>query len=356
MLKRNRRAWIASALAVAASLTLMILPFDVRADEPRDHDASGGSSSIEDGETRLSEFLDGLDIIDCHTHFYDPSRPEGVPWPAKNSSLYRTVLPENLRCLKQFRPVTGTVVVEASSWVDDNAWLLKLAETDPFIVGIVGRLHPGDDEFAEQLNRFAANPLFRGIRISVRLLDQLLEENSENPASLDDLVLLAERDLSLDVNGGTETPAIVARLAEKIPNLRIVVNHVGNVAVTSNPPPSAWRAGIEAAAEHPNVFCKISALVEKASREGGTSAPDDLEFYRPYLDIVWNAFGDDRVIYASNWPVSERGASYETLQRIAFEYAVEHGAEATRKFASLNAKRAYQWIERPGRRRETGSE
>lgn len=284
-----------------------------------------------------------LDIIDCHTHFYDPTRAEGVPWPPKNSPLYRTVLPHHLRELKTFRPVTGTVVVEASERIEDNAWLLKIAKDDPFIVGIVGRLTPGTDEFPENFKRFSRNPLFRGIRISLTLLNELLAKQQ-----LDHLRQLAEHDLELDVNGGPETSRAIAKLAPQIPSLRIVLNHISNVAVTNDPPPVDWKSGIEAVAAHQNVYSKISALVEGASRNGA-AAPSDLDFYRPYIDVVWNAFGDDRVIYGSNWPVSDRGADYATLQRIVLEYAFEKGPEATQKFCSLNAKAAYKWIERPGR-------
>lgn len=298
------------------------------------------------GENFLSaaEESQDLDIIDCHTHFYDPSRPEGVPWPPRNSPLYRTVLPHHLRELKTFRPVTGTVVVEASERVEDNAWLLDLAKDDPFIVGIVGRLTPGTDQFSTNLKRFAANPLFRGIRISSSLLQELL-----NQGNLTDLKLLAKHDLELDVNGGPDTPTQIARLAPQITDLRIVLNHIGNVQITKDKPPADWAAAILSAAKHPNVYSKISALVEGASRNGA-NAPHDLEFYRPYIDVVWNAFGDDRVIYGSNWPVSDRGADYATLQKIVLEYAFERGPEATQKFCSLNAKKAYQWIERPGRK------
>jgi predicted TIM-barrel fold metal-dependent hydrolase len=160
---------------------------------------------------------------------------------------------------------------------------------------------------------------------------------------LADLKKMIDHDLSLDVNGGPDTPGIVAMLAEKLPALRIVQNHIGNVRITADPPPAEWKAGIEAAAKHPNVFCKISALVEGASRDG-QKAPAEMSFYKPYIDVVWNAFGDDRVIYGSNWPVSENAASYETLQRIVMEYAAEHGDEATSKFCSKNAARAYKWI------------
>ena len=105
------------------------------------------------------------ETIDCHPHFYDPSRSEGVPWPGPKSPLYRTVLPKHLRALPKPRALTGTVVVEASGWVEDNQWLLDLAKDDPFIVGIVGNLRPGTEGFQKHLNRFAANPLYRGIRV-----------------------------------------------------------------------------------------------------------------------------------------------------------------------------------------------
>ena len=314
----SRRQWIAGSVAGTVGLGLSSL----LADEPAAE----------------------LDIIDCHTHFYDPTRPEGVPWPPKDSPLYRTVLPQDLRKLRKYRPVTGTVIVEASNRVEDNAWLLELAKDDPFIVGIVGNLTPGTPDFASHVKRFAANPLFRGIRISAQLLQELLLQNRT-----EDLKLLADRDLALDVNGGPDTPVTIAKLAGLLPSLRIVLNHIGNVHVTANKPPREWQTGMQTAAKHSHVFCKISALVEGAVRDG-QAAPGDLAFYKPYIDVVWNAFGDDRVIYGSNWPVSDGAADYETLQRIVMEYAAQKGDAATRKFCSLNARQAYKWVERPGRR------
>jgi predicted TIM-barrel fold metal-dependent hydrolase len=284
-----------------------------------------------------------LDVIDCHTHFYDPTRPEGIPWPAKGSPLYRTVLPKHLRELKHFGRVTGTVIVEASDRLEDNAWLLGLAKDDPFVVGIVGRLEPGSPDFAKHLKRLAANPLFRGIRISTSLLRKLLDKND-----LDDLKLFADRDLALDVNGGPDTPAELARLAKRLPDLQIVLNHIGNVKITAEPPPTDWAGGIRAAAKHKNVSCKISALCWAAA-QNGKKAPRDLDFYRPYIDVVWNAFGDDRVIYGSDWPASESAADYAAQQRIVMEYAFAKGDGVARKFCSLNAKHIYKWVERDGR-------
>lgn len=285
-----------------------------------------------------------LDIIDCHTHFYDPARKEGVPWPGKGTPLYRTVLPKDLRAVKQYVPVTGTVIVEASPRLEDNDWLLSISKDDPFVVGIVGHVDPGTPEYAANIKRLAANPLFRGIRVGSNLVTKALEKND-----FADFKLLAEHDLVLDVNGGPDTPGIVAKLAAKLPELRIIQNHIGNVKITKDAPPADWAAGIRAAAEQKNVWCKISALVEGANRDKTIKPSHDVEFYRPYIDVVWNAFGDDRVIYGSNWPVSDGATDYYTLQKIALDYAVGRGAEPLKKFCSLNAKAGYKWIERPGR-------
>lgn len=302
------------------------------------------SSSNACSAADLPDAFKNLDIIDCHTHFYDPSRKEGVPWPGKGSPLYRTVLPKDLRALKQYVPVTGTVIVEASPRLEDNDWLLSISKDDPFVVGIVGHVDPGTPEYTANIKRLAANPLFRGIRVGSNIVKKALEA-----IDFADFKLLAEYDLVLDVNGGPDTPALVAKLAAKLPELRIIQNHIGNVKITKDAPPADWVAGIRAAAEQKNVWCKISALVEGANRDKGIPPSHDVEFYRPYIDVVWNAFGDDRVIYGSNWPVSDGATDYYTLEKIALDYALGRGAEALKKFCSLNAKAGYKWIERPGR-------
>ena len=282
-----------------------------------------------------------IPIIDCHTHFYDPARPEGVPWPAPSSPLFRTVLPQHFRALQMQRPVSGTVVVEASKRVEDNDWLLALAEKDTFILGIVGNLDPLGPLFTQHLNRLSANRLFRGIRVSKQVLETLLRQHN-----LHELRQLAERNLALDVIGDPSTPALVADAARLVPDLTFVLDHMGNVPITLAVPPADWIQGIRAAGACQNVYCKVSALAENAANAGTRPAPRDPSFYRPYLDVVWQAFGEDRVLYASNWPVCELGADYETVQRLAVDYALEKGKDAAAKFCSSNSKRAYRLVTR----------
>lgn len=286
-------------------------------------------------------------MIDCHTHFYDPSRPEGIPWPGKgDSSLYRTVLPKHfLEQAAQFG-VTQTVVVEASPLVEDNAWLLEVAAQNPSVLGVVGNLTPGKPKFAEHLKRFTAdrfNKLYRGIRVNHGALRAGLEQ----PDYLADLRRLMELNLELDVNGGPDMPSDVSRLAERLPELRIVINHLANVDVDGGPPPQEWVAGMRAAAKHSRVFCKVSALVEHAKpKSGEKKVPEEVDFYRPVLDAIWQTFGDDRLIYGSNWPVSDRAAPYRTVFSIVNQYVQARGPAVAEKFFRKNSQVAYQWADR----------
>lgn len=278
-------------------------------------------------------------VIDTHTHFYDPTRPEGVPWPGKDDKLlYRQVLPAEFKALAKPLGVTGTVVVEASPRVEDNQWLLDLAKDDPFLVGVVGRLTPGADNFAKHLERFAKDPLFRGIRVNAGEVTRGLESKGFR----DDLKRLADADRELDVNGGPETPAVVARLAGAVRGLRIVINHAANVRIDGKAPPDDWLKGMRRAAAAKGVWCKVSALVEGTGKSDG-SAPKKVDHYRPVLDALWELWGEDRLIYGSNWPVSARFADYATVLGIVRTYFEAKGKAAAAKFFAANAKAAYRW-------------
>jgi len=278
-------------------------------------------------------------IIDTHIHLYDPTRPQGVPWPdPEDEVLYRRVLPEDYKALAVSEGVTGVIVVEASEWVEDNQWILDIVEDEPFIVGFVGNLQPGSGDFGKNLNRFASNPLFRGIRPRgsdiKRMTGGLFLANMEK---------LAARDLELDVLVGPDELSHVASLAKRIPELRIVINHVAGAGIDGEAPDPAWVEGMQRAAEHPRMYCKVSGLVETTQDK---PAPADVEYYTPTLDTLWEAFGEDRLVYGSNWPVSERFADYAAVQRIVVGYFRTKGEEATEKYLWKNAKAAYKWIDR----------
>ena len=275
-----------------------------------------------------------LEIIDTHVHFFDPKRPT-APKPRDDKPLSPPLLPADLKKVAQPHGVVGALIVEASSLLEDNQWWLDLAAKDSFIVGVVGRLDPVSDDFEKNLRRFARDPLFRGIRIYHNEVKAGLKGNLVQRCKV-----LEELGLTLDVNGGPDMPADVAVLAAKLPKLRIVINHAANLRIDGKEPPRAWREGMEAAAKYPKVFCKVSALVEQTGKK---PAPRDVEYYRPVLDVLWTLFGEERLLFGSNWPVSNGGAPYETVVGIVRDYFTSKGERAAAGFFLNNSQSVYQW-------------
>lgn len=279
-------------------------------------------------------------VIDTHTHFYDPTRTQGVPWPAAGSKLYRKVLPADWRALAEPLGVKETVVVEASPWLEDNQWILDLAAQEKCIVGFVGNLDPNEPAFLANLKRFAKNPIFRGVRWRadwVKIADQ-------NDSILAGAKALADHGLALDLNGPPEILPHAAALAAKVPDLRIVINHLGSSGDPQSLKPS-WKENIRLVSQQKNVWMKVSALVEQVKGPEG-QAPKDLAYYLPILEHLWQCFGADRLIYGSNWPVSDRGASYEVVFGLVRDYFSSQGQAACESYFWKNSQAAYRWIER----------
>jgi L-fuconolactonase len=277
-------------------------------------------------------------IIDTHTHFYDPTRKEGVPWPGKDDKvLYRPVLPAEFVKLTKPYGVTGTIVVEASAWLKDNDWLLDLAKDHPILQGIVGRILPGDEAFSVHLQRLSKNQLFKGIRINheeVKTLSIDVEQRKR-------IATMIDVDASLDVNLSPDRLPDLITLAKALPRLRIVLNHIGNVEITKEAPPKAWSESIKILADLPNVVCKLSALVEGSRKRD--AAPKDPAFYQATFDIVWKSFGSKRLLYGSNWPVSNLFTDYRTVIDVAEKLVLQAGGqEAFEQVFWKNAQRVYR--------------
>ena len=270
-------------------------------------------------------------IIDTHVHFYDPGRPQGVPWPpAKDELLYRRTLPQDFRQATAGLGITGVVIVEASAWLEDNQWVLDLAKSDPLVVGVVGHLDPGKNEFRDHLTRFGKSRLFRGIRLN----GNQIKAGNENRAWLEDLRRLADADLQLDAIGGDSMFADLLRLSDRLPRLRIVIDHL--------PFYSTNQTTIRELAKRPQIYAKVSGVLR--SVDGRVA--EDAGAYRAALDEVWDVFGHARVIYGSNWPVSNRMGSYPVVLRVVKEYFSAKGSDVAERYFWKNSLAAYKWVKR----------
>lgn len=275
------------------------------------------------------------EIIDTHTHFYRTPWPETMPQKQRDALFTRPCSPADLIPAAREKGVTGTVVVESSPDLEDNQWLLDLAAKEPFILGVVGRIDPAADGFEEHVERFAANPLFRGIRIYQGEIEAGLKPDA---ALLPRCRLLAERGLVLDVVGDPAVIGLATRLAAELPALTIVIDHVGNARIDGQPPKPALRETIEAAARQPNVRCKVSAIVENVA---ATPAPRDVAYYSPLLDLLWTAFGQDRLLFGSNWPIWTRKNSFAGVLQPVRDYFSAKGDAVAGKFFQGNARTTY---------------
>jgi predicted TIM-barrel fold metal-dependent hydrolase len=276
----------------------------------------------------------GIPIIDTHIHLFDPRRPQGVPWPAKDDKvLYKPALPDRYRKIATPFGVVGAIEVEASAWVEDNQWVLDVAARDPIIVGTVGDLEPGKPEFRAQLDRFHKNPLFRGIRYG-NLWDRDLGAALSNPEFVAGLKALASADLVLDTaNPNAALLNAVLLVTDKVPKLRVIIDHLPQM----HPLPD-----LKELSKRPQVYVKVSEVLR---RDNGR-VPANLDFYRGTLDQIWDAFGADRLLYGSDWPNSDQWAPFDVELNVVRQYFQGKGRAAEEKYFWKNSVAAYRWVKR----------
>ncbi len=282
-----------------------------------------------------------IPVIDTHIHLFDTSRPQGVPWPPKdNKALYQPALPARYRKLSSEYGIVGAIKVEASPWVEDNQWVLDLAANEPLIVGMVGNLEPGQPGFAENLGRFRKNPLFLGIRYG-NLWGSDLAQTVTNKAVIADLRRVAQAGLSLD--SANPNPALVAalvRVTDEVPDLRVIIDHLPQLTVPEKPSERrVYETHLAAFHKRPQVFVKISQVYRKV----GDEVPRDLGRYKANLDMIFDTFGEDRVLFGSDWPNSDNWRPYADIFSIAREYIMTKGPSAAEKYFWKNSVRAYRW-------------
>lgn len=273
-----------------------------------------------------------MPIIDTHIHLFDPTRPQGVPWPAKNNAvLYQPALPPRYRRVTGPFGITGAIAVEASPWFEDNQWLLDVARGDPMIVGVVGNLEPGKPDFRRHLERFGGDPLFRGIRYG-NLWGRNLGAGLANPQFIADCKALAAAGLSLDTANPTHAlMADVLRLSDRVPDLPIILDHLPRL-------PQPYPDALRELAKRPRVYAKISAVLRREQ--------EDFAFYRPILDALCDLFGPDRVLYGSDWPNSDQSAPYPKVFAIVSDYFAAKGQGAAENYFWKNSQAAYRWRRR----------
>ena len=277
--------------------------------------------------------------IDTHIHLYDTRRDVEITWPPESDEiLYQPHLPNEYTPLAKSSGVTGVVVVEASLNYDDNRWVLDLvANEKDFYVGLVGNIDINEKEFRARLRERKKDSRFVGIRPRNRepidYTDKVVLKN---------LRILAKNDLTMDYltnGGGIAGLEAIEKVATEIPKLKIVVNHCLGYNFDGKSPSEDWIKAVNQLASHPNVSCKISGLYQRSTQQ---PAPQDITYYEDVLEVLWSAFGEDRLVYGSNWPVTKHTGSYQSFVQLVDQFISKKGSEAREKYYWKNATELYK--------------
>jgi predicted TIM-barrel fold metal-dependent hydrolase len=282
-----------------------------------------------------------IPVIDTHIHLFDPTRPGGVPWPEKSDAkLYRPALPQRYARLAEPHGVVGAIAVECSPWLIDNFWLHDVVESNLLILGFIGNLDPASPDFPATLDRLHRSPLFLGIRYG-NLWNRNPFEAAHTPQFIAGIKLLAEAGLVLDTaNPNAELLSAMLEISNRVPGLRIVIDHLPH----ADPPAdgqarASYDSTLRELAQHPHIFVKGSEILRLF--DGRVSF--DLSRYKENLDQLWSLFGEDRMLFGSDWPNSDTLADYDETFAIAQTYIATRSTKAQQNFFWKNSTSAYQW-------------
>jgi L-fuconolactonase len=273
-----------------------------------------------------------MNIIDTHQHFwkYDPVN---YSWINEEMQVIRKdFLPGDLAVLVNEHKLQGTVAVQADQTEAETDWLLKLAANNDFIQGVVGWIDLRSDNIEERLRHYAQYKKLKGFRHILQGEEPsfMLQESFLNGIgklqqfgfTYDILIMPKHLDASLE-------------LVQRFPEQKFVIDHVAKPYIKEGKI-DEWKEGMEKLAAYQHVFCKISGMVTEADWKNWTA-----EQLKPYLDVVVNSFGIDRIMFGSDWPVCLVVSSYSKWLQTIKDYFASYSPEEQEKVFSSNAVTFY---------------
>jgi L-fuconolactonase len=271
--------------------------------------------------------------IDSHQHFWNYD-PEEYPWIKPEWPIRRSYLPDALEGELKSCQIDGCVAVQARQTVAESEWLLELADRSPFIKGVVGWVDLRAPDVAVQLKRFAAQPKFAGVRHVLQ--DEADDDFMLQPDFQRGISQLHKFELTYDLLIFPRQLPAAIKLASAFPEQPFVLDHIAKPPIKEGAL-GPWRGHLQKLASLPNVYCKVSGMITEA--DWGRWHPSQ---FKPYLDVVFEAFGPDRVMFGSDWPVALLAGTYQQVFELAREYVAPLGAGVEAAFFGGSAANFYQ--------------
>ena len=272
--------------------------------------------------------------IDSHQHFWQYS-PDTHGWITdETDALKRDFLPSDLQPLLAENEIAGCVAVQASQTEQETKFLLSLADQYDFIKGVVGWVDLQDYNVKHHLERWADHPKLVGIRHQVQ--DESDEQFLLRPAFLRGVKALQAFDLTYDLLITERQLSTALSFIAYLPDVKIVLDHLAKPHIAQHEL-LPWQENIRSLAQYPNVYCKLSGLVTEADWQQWSY--DDL---MPYLDVAVDAFGTDRLMFGSDWPVCTLASTYVEVASVINRYFDSFSEEEHAKVFGTNAIDFYQ--------------
>lgn len=270
--------------------------------------------------------------VDAHQHFwhFDPVRDVWIDDSMK--IIQRDFLPEDLQPIFVANDIDGCVAIQADQSEAETAFLLKLAADHTFIKGVVGWVDLVADNLENRLAHFAKNPFFKGVRhIAQGEVDDFLLRKDVHKG----IRSLAKFGLTYDILIFSHQLPAAIELVQLFPEQPFVLDHMAKPKISEGLSED-WRLHINQLAAFPNVCCKLSGMVTETT---------DFQWlkndFKPFLDLIISAFGTNRLLYGSDWPVCLLAASYQEQMAIIEDYIATFSEHERARIMGGNAIEFY---------------
>ena len=273
-----------------------------------------------------------IGCIDAHQHFwqYDPIKHSWID--DEMAIIRKDFLPDDLAPIIKANGVIGTVAVQADQTEIETDFLLGLADRYDFIKGVVGWVDLRATDITERLGYYAQFKHIKGFR---HILQGENPAFMLQPSFLRGIAALKEYNFTYDILIFPKHLKAALELVKRFPNQAFVIDHIAKPYIKAGLI-EEWAKGISALSEHENVLCKVSGMVTEADFKKWHPSN-----FTPYLDVVVESFGINRLMFGSDWPVCEVAASYGQMIGIVEDYFATFTLEEKNQFFNQNASGFY---------------
>lgn len=271
--------------------------------------------------------------IDSHQHFWSYN-PDDYGWISIDMEiLQKDYLPDQLKTELSSIGFDGSVAVQARQSLAETQWLLNLAEQHSFIKGVIGWVDLCSPDLEEQLIQFSGNTKLVGIRHVIH--DEQDDDFMLRNSFLRGIAYLKKFGLTYDILVFPRHLPNTIQFVSQFPDQVFILDHIAKPSIKDKKI-SPWKEDIEKLARFRNVYCKLSGMVTEANVKNWNQ-----EELIPYLNIVFDTFGIDRLIIGSDWPVCRLAGSYKQIMQVVLDYIRTFPDQDKKKILGENAIKAY---------------